>query len=46
MIGRKLGLAALMLLYYMLGAYTALRFDMSKWMDRIALWAVTLHLYK
>lgn len=52
MIGRKLGLAALVLLYYMLGAYTTLRFDMRKWMNRITLWAiifvltvVTLHFY-
>lgn len=52
MIGRKLGLAALVLLYYMLGRLPTKVFDMSKWMDRLALGSivfvltvVTLYLY-
>lgn len=52
MIGRKLGLAALVLLYYMLGRLPTKVFDMSKWKDRLALGSivfvltvVTLYLY-
>lgn len=52
MIGRKLGLAALMLLYYMLGGLSTKMFDMSKRKDWLALGSivfvltvVTLYLY-